>query len=297
MTKTSEIIELLKSLNLWASKKFGQNFLVNRDILNAIIKTADLQKTDYVIEIGPGLGVLTQELAKKVAKVKTIELDIKLIDHLQKTLPQNVEIIHGDALLLCPEKINWSGIQNDVVQGNKELTTKPYAGIRRRGSYEVDAAIHVLNAAPYKVVANIPYNITSPLISHFLQSENPPKSMTLLVQHEVAEKIIEKEPNHTVLSLQTQLFATPKIIRQVSRHCFFPAPKITSVILHLKTIEKPPEKAEKIISLAKRAFSQKRKKLSNTLPELKETLKNLNLNNLRPQNLSIANWTSIVEKL
>lgn len=256
LTKTSEIIELLKNLNLWASKKFGQNFLVNRDILNVITKTADLQKTDYVIEIGPGLGVLTQELAKKAANVTTVELDVKLIEHLQKTLPKNVEIVHQDALKFIPPK-----------------------------------------TASYKIVANIPYNITSPLISHFLQSENPPKTMTLLVQHEVAEKIIEKEPHHTVLSLQTQLFATPKIIRTVSNQCFFPAPKVTSAILHLKTIENPHPQAKQIISLAKRAFSQKRKKLSNTLHELKPILQKLDLRDLRPQNLSIANWASIVEKL
>lgn len=256
LTNTQNIIQLLKDLNLWASKKFGQNFLINRDILNQIIETADLQKTDYVIEIGPGLGVLTQELAKKAAKVTTIELDIKLIEYLQKTLPENVEVVYQDALKFTPPQ-----------------------------------------TANYKVVANIPYNITSPLISHFLQSPNPPISMTLLVQHEVAEKIIAKEPDHTVLSLQTQLFATPKIIKTVSSHCFFPAPKVTSAIIHLETIDNPHPQAKKIISIAKRAFSQKRKKLSNTLHEAKNILTELNLNNLRPQNLSIANWISIVEKL
>lgn len=256
LTNTQNIIQLLKDLNLWASKKFGQNFLINRDILNVIVETADLQKTDYVIEIGPGLGVLTQELAKKAAKVTTIELDIKLIEYLEKTLPENVEIVYQDALKFTPPK-----------------------------------------TASYKVVANIPYNITSPLISHFLQSPNPPKIMTLLIQQEVAEKIVQKQPHHTVLSLQTQLFATPKIIKAVSRHCFFPAPKITSAIIHLEAIKNPDPQAKKIISLAKRAFSQKRKKLSNTLPEAKNILIELNLNNLRPQSLSIDNWHSIAEKL
>lgn len=267
LTKTQNIIALLKELNLWASKKFGQNFLINRDILNKIIETADLKPDDYVIEIGPGLGVLTQELAKKAAKVTTIELDVKLIEYLQKTLPKNVEVIHRDALKFDPAQ------------------------------WQLDKAVRNFQSFHYKVVANIPYNITSPLTSHFLQSQNPPKTMTLLIQQEVAEKIVQKEPHHTVLSLQTQLFATPKIIRTVSRHCFFPAPKVTSAIIHLEILKNPHPQAKKIISLAKRAFSQKRKKLSNTLPEAKNILTQLNLNNLRPQNLSIKDWASIVEKL
>ena len=140
--------ELLKKHNLWAKKRFGQNFLTNSKALSKIISTAKISKKDHIIEIGPGLGILTRELAKKAKKVTSIELDYKLLPVLKETLAEfkNIKIIQEDALKFTPPK------------------------------------------TPYKVVANIPYNITSPLINHFLQAKNKPSTMTLLVQKEVAEK-------------------------------------------------------------------------------------------------------------
>lgn len=257
-----EIIDFLKSKNLFAKKSLGQNFLVNEQILEKILETAKLNQEDQTIEVGPGLGVLTQALCLKTKKVIAIELDTNLTNYLKTTLDQfkNLEIINQDALKYLPK------------------------------------------LKPYKVVANIPYYITSPLINHFLQSENQPKSITLLVQKEVAQKSCTINPDMSILSLQIALFAKAKYIQAVSKENFFPVPKVDSAILHIELYSKTDpnyldqKTALKILNLAKRAFSQGRKKLSNTLPELKEKLKTLNLNEKRPEHLSITDWKKILDQ-
>lgn len=234
-------------------KSLGQNFLHDRNVLAAIIQTANISSEDHIIEIGPGLGILTQELAKKAKQVTSIELDQRLIPHLQKILPKNVELIHADALKFTPPD------------------------------------------SPYKVVANIPYYITSPLINHFLQTPHKPESMTLLVQYEVAQKICQLEPDMSVLSLEVALFGQTKMMKKVSRAAFKPQPKVDSAILHITV--KPwcgDSEAKKILTLAKKAFSQGRKKLSNTLKEYKTQLTHLHLENKRPQHLSITDWQKLL---
>ena len=248
LTNLQDIQALLKTHGLWAKKSFGQNFLVERPILETILETANIQPEDHIVEVGPGLGVLTQELAKKAAKVTTIELDDSLIPLLQSTLPANVKLLHQNALDFTPP------------------------------------------TTPYKVVANIPYNITSPLLRHFLQATNPPQTLTLLIQKEVAEKLSATEPNHSMLSLQTQLYAQPKIAKIVPPEAFFPAPKVHSAIIHLQTIT-PHPLATEILKLASQAFLQKRKKLSNTL-------RSHQLNQYadqRPQHLSIKDWEALAK--
>ena len=234
-------------------KHLGQNFLQSEKALNQILKAADIQPDENVLEIGPGLGVLTKELAKKTKNLTTIELDTDLIPHLQKTLPPHVQIIHQDALKYEPTETN------------------------------------------YKIVANIPYYITSPLINHFLQRPNPPKTLTLLVQKEVAEKIVKIDPDMSVLSLQIALFGTAKIIAIVPSSAFYPAPKVDSAIIHIEVQNKfPLEKALEILNLAKKAFTSKRKKLSNTLKSHAEILATLNLGDKRPEHLSISDWEKIL---
>jgi 16S rRNA (adenine1518-N6/adenine1519-N6)-dimethyltransferase len=255
LTNLDIIKSLLKSIDQNPKKYLGQNFLIDKSVLESIVDAGEIKKTDHVIEIGPGLGVLTKELSKKARKVTSIELDKTLLPILKTTLAEenNVEIIQMDALQYEPPETE------------------------------------------YKVIANIPYNITSPLINHFLQSKNPPKSMTLLVQLEVAEKLVALEPKMTILSLQVALFGQAKLIKKVSKTCFHPAPKVDSAIINIDVFSSThpsytkPEDCKKILKTAKRAFSQKRKKLSNTLPELKNTSKEIDLNR-RPQTLSVAEW-------
>lgn len=255
LTDKQSIIELLEKHDLGTKKALGQNFLIDKAALNLIVESANINKNDHILEIGPGLGVLTKEIAPKAKHITTIELDSKLIPLLRETLNehQNIELIHGDILRFQPPD------------------------------------------HPYKVVANIPYNITSPILNHFLQAKNKPQSMTLLIQKEVAEKVCAIEPEMTVLSLQVNLFGTPQIIGAVPASSFLPPPKVDSAIIHIQihnTI--PTEEALKILKIAKRAFSQRRKKLSNSLPDLKEKLTQLNFADLRPQNLSIKNWQNLL---
>jgi len=256
------IIPLLQKYDLFARKRFGQNFLVNEDSLQAIVKTAEVSPSDTIIEVGPGLGVLTVELAKKAKKVITIELDRNLIPVLAETLKdfQNIELINQDALK------------------------------------------YVAEVSPYKIVANIPYNITSHLINHFLQAENKPTSLTLLVQKEVAEKMSVLNPDMTVLSLQVALFGKMRYVKKIPASHFHPAPKVDSAIILIRLFTEkdpeylPQETAMEILKIAKTCFSGRRKKLKNTLPkEYHEKASKVGLDlSLRPETLSVKQWKELL---
>lgn len=260
----SVIKTILQRHNLWAKKYLGQNFLIDKTVLDKIVETADLQKNDQAIEIGPGLGILTQELLQKTKHVITIELDPNFIPILKENLKEykNLTILNQDALRFSPQLKN------------------------------------------YKVVANIPYNITSPLINLFLQTENKPISMTLLVQKEVAEKICTLEPDMTVLSLQVALFSQAKLIKKVSASSFYPAPKVDSAIIQINLYQPsdsnhiPTDKALQILKIAKKAFSQRRKKLSNTLKEYTDVMQKTGIDtNRRPETLSVEEWLTIINSI
>ncbi len=252
------ILPLLEKHGLWTKKRFGQNFLLNKNILDLIVETADISDDELVIEVGPGIGVLTQELAQTAKKVITVELDRTLLPVLDETLApyNNVEIINEDIL-------KWQPPEQE-----------------------------------YKVVANIPYNITSPILNHFLQRKQRPKSLTLLVQKEVAQKICTNKID-SILALQVHLFARAKMIRKVSAQSFFPAPKVDSAIIHLETKTSGEtdyldlEQALVILKVAKMAYSGKRKKLSNTLKSLNKEIPD-HLKDLRPEHLSIENWKELI---
>lgn len=264
LTNKGELINFLKKKHLYTKKKLGQNFLVSRHALNAIIKAANIQDQDNIIEVGPGLGVLTQELVSRAKKVTSLELDKALIPILQENFAntKNLEIINTDALKYTPTQ------------------------------------------KQYKVVANIPYYLTSPLISHFLTQESQASSLTLLVQKEVAEKICTKA-KHSILSLQVQLFAKPKYIKTIPSTAFFPQPKVSSAIIHITPDPNVNSaNAIKVLNLAKIAFSQKRKMLLRTLEKnlkiktLPRIFEELNLNpKIRPEDLSIQEWHNLADKL
>ncbi|MFA5947383.1 MAG: 16S rRNA (adenine(1518)-N(6)/adenine(1519)-N(6))-dimethyltransferase RsmA [Candidatus Gracilibacteria bacterium] len=243
--------------NLFANKSFGQNFLIDRNILNIIIDAAEIAEDDTIIEIGPGLGVLTEELCKKAKKVLSIELDRNMVRIVKENMKdrKNLEIIEMDALTFTPPEIK------------------------------------------YKVVANIPYNITSPLISLFLGAKNRPTTITLLTQKEVAEKIGKVPPYASILPLRVGLNGTAKIIQKVSKNCFYPAPKVDSAILKIKLNDDfSQEEILQIEKIAKIAFSGKRKKLSNTLKTLIPNKENFPVDlEKRPQNLSLEEWRTLAK--
>lgn len=271
---TAELIELLKSHGLYAKKSLGQNFLINPGVLTKIIAAADLTKDDYVIEVGPGLGILTEQLAQAAARVLAVELDTRLIPILQQKFAQTaaVKILHQDALQLA------------------------------------------LPEHSYKVIANIPYYITSPLLNHFLQANNKspetvrglrPSLLIFLVQKEVAEKVCARTGDHTMLSLQVQIFGKPSIVSQVSKSSFFPQPKVDSAILKIETYDQPLiQNTELFFKLISKAFSQRRKTLLNSLNTFqnhnKEQIANLFSQTkldpgLRPQELEISDWQKLTE--
>jgi 16S rRNA (adenine1518-N6/adenine1519-N6)-dimethyltransferase len=272
---SSELKELLKANGLHAKKSLGQNFLVNPAVLAKIISAADLTRDDYVIEVGPGLGILTQQLEQNAGRVLAVELDNRLIPLLQQKFAQSetVKILHQDAL---------------------KLTLPEHS---------------------YKVIANIPYYITSPLLNHFLQPTHVaehsgsmrPSLLVLLVQKEVAEKICVGTGDHTVLSLQVQIFGKPEVVATVDKSSFFPQPKVDSAILKIEIHPEPLVKdIVPFFKIIKKAFSQRRKTLLNSLnnyngktkTELEAIFKTAGINpGRRPQELEISEWEKLIGAL
>ena len=249
---------MLEKHGLRVKKSLGQNFLLDEDVLDKIISAANVCANDNIIEVGPGLGILTRKLAEKVAHVTAIELDrglIALLERENKFL-KNVDFVHQDALKYDPSSVGQ-----------------------------------------YKLVANIPYYITSPLISHFLMSENRPTKIVVLIQKEVAEKICAPKGKLNVLALHVQIFGEPRIVAKVGAGAFYPEPKVESAILEIDVFKKPVvDDYMKLYKIIHRAFAQKRKKLTNTLPELKDKLIDLGLGSLRPERLTIEDWKKVVDK-
>lgn len=267
-TNKNELIAQLQSGGLYLKKELGQNFLINPEILVKIMNSAEIGKDDLVVEIGPGMGILTVELAKKAKRVISYEIDTKVYETLKPKLKgyDNVELINLDAL----------------------KSTLP--------------------TSPYKLVANIPYYITSPILNHFLDNKDKtatrPQVIVLLVQKEVAEKVCSKDGNHNVLSLEVQVFGKPSIEGTVSAGNFFPPPKVDSAILKVKSYERPMiEDTNTFFKLIKAAFSQRRKTLSNSMKNqlglerdvVQKILDEAGIDpQRRPQELSITEWNKMV---
>jgi 16S rRNA (adenine1518-N6/adenine1519-N6)-dimethyltransferase len=232
----------LHQFNLRAKKGLGQHFLVDEDVLQCIISTAELNHEDIVIEVGPGLGVLTKRLAEQAATVIAVELDSRLVSILRKILSPfpNVKIIHADILKIAPQQLleNYSAFPE-----------------RTRG---------------YKVVANLPYYITSPVLRHFLQAYAKPSLMVVMVQKEVGEAIAATPGNMSLLSIITQFYARPTIVSYVPAKSFYPSPKVDSVILQLDVYPKPAIEVSDLDSffgIVNCGFSSPRKQLRNSLSQ------------------------------
>lgn len=232
-----------------------------------MVKTAKVSDKDIILEIGPGLGVITKDLANQAKKVIAIEKDPKMVEILKEILGQekNIEIIKADAL-----KIDLSPWQD------------------------------------YKVVANIPYYLTAPLIRRFLEAESPPQKMVLLIQKEVARRISAKPPKMSLLAVAVQFYSRPKIISYVSKNSFWPAPKVDSAIIEIKNIKQPKDiDKDKFFQIARAGFSAPRKQLINNLSKGlnldKEKIKNLlDKAGLKPEaraeSLSVEEWIKIAKE-
>lgn len=227
-------IDIIKKYNFAFQKRFGQNFLIDGRVVEKIVNAADISKDDVVLEIGPGIGTMTQYLAEAAGKVYAVEIDKNLLPVLEETLGEydNVTVINEDILKLnIAEAIDLEG---------KSL----------------------------KVVANLPYYITTPIIMGLFENNIPAKSITVMVQKEVAERM-QSGPgskDYGALSLAVQYYAKPYIVANVPPNCFMPRPNVGSAVIRLTRWEEPPVKVgdEKLMfSLIRASFNQRRKTLQN----------------------------------
>lgn len=225
---------ICKRFGIHMSKKLGQNFLIRRSVVDEIVAAAELTAGEPVLEIGPGIGTLTQGLAQSGAAVTAVELDRRLLEVLDTTLAQydNVRIIHGDVL-----KVNIP---------------------------------EIMNHKPFKVVANLPYYITTPIIMSLLEMKLPIERLVVMVQREVAERMVAQPGTkaYGALSVAVQYYTEPSIVMDVPPRAFMPAPEVTSAVICCRLREKPPVEVadEKLFfRVVKAAFAQRRKTFSNTM--------------------------------
>jgi len=240
----AETKRLLRQLGLQARKGLGQHFLVDEGVLERIVDAAELGPTDVVLEIGPGLGVLTRELAGKAGWVVAVELDTRLALVLKKELASfnNVAIVNQDILKTSPASL-LEGLPPDF----------PGMGDGRLG---------------YKVVANLPYYITSAVLRHFLEAQFKPRLMVVMVQKEVAEAIVAQPGDMSLLAISVQFYGRPDIISYVPASSFYPAPEVDSAILKIGLYPQPPVSVadrEGFFGLVRAGFSTRRKQLVGSL--------------------------------
>jgi 16S rRNA (adenine1518-N6/adenine1519-N6)-dimethyltransferase len=274
--------------------KLGQNFLKSSEVVNKIISLANLKADDFVLEIGPGKGILTEELARVAGKVVAVELDGKLVKLLRNKFSnnKNIEIIEGDIL-----KTNLPALLRHPMSldRNDQKTSDVLPG--------------------YKVIANIPYYITSPIIRLFLESETPPTEMILMVQKEVAERIVAEPGQLSILAISVQYYADAEILFKVGKENFEPVPEVDSAIIKITPYFPSPLQGEggrrpdevgdatnDFFRIVKAGFSAKRKTLINNLSNglhldktlVEEKIKTIGLKpTVRAQELSVEDWKKL----
>lgn len=231
-------IEVLKKYNFMFQKKFGQNFLIDTHVLDKIIGASNITKDDLVLEIGPGIGTMTQYLCEAAREVVAVEIDKKLIPILEDTLSEykNITIINNDIL-----KVDINKLVNEKNNGK-----------------------------PIKVVANLPYYITTPIIMGLFESQVPIENITVMVQKEVADRmqVGPGTKDYGALSLAVQYYANPKIVANVPPNCFMPRPNVGSAVIRLTKHEQSPVdvRDEKLMfRIIRASFNQRRKTLVNGL--------------------------------
>ena len=231
----AETKQRLNQLDLRVRKRLGQHFLIDRHVLQQILAAAELAAGDTVLEIGPGLGILTRELARKAGRVIAIELDDRLAGLLKQ-----------------------------------EMTSLPDVTIINDDILKIDPADVVPKTEKYKVVANLPYYITSPVLRHFLEATVKPHLMVVMVQKEVAEAIAAGPGKRSLLSISVQFYGRPAIISKVPAKSFYPAPEVDSAILRIVLYPEPAVAVDDVQSFfetVRAGFASPRKQLANSLAQ------------------------------
>ncbi len=269
---TVNVAALLRKYGLRPKKGLGQNFLSDPIILQKVVRTSGITSDDAVLEIGPGLGSLTVELAKSAKRVVAVEIDENMFGPLGEVLAQraNVDLVLGDIL----------------AQDVRDLMSAP---------------------APYVVVANIPYYITSAIIRHLLESDHPPQRLILTVQKEVGERICADPPDMNLLALSVQVYGSPKVTFRIPAGAFYPPPKVDSSVVQVDVFTKPliaRESLDLFFQLVKAGFSQKRKTLRNSISagmrwpkeSAEKALESAQIDPMRrAETLSLSEWKALVQ--
>lgn len=266
LTDIQVLRHLLYAHNMRPNKAFGQNFLVDRAVLQQIIEAAELEQSDQVLEVGAGTGVLTRELATRVRRVVAVELEQNMLTLLQKMTDgyPNIELIARNLLYLDPQE--------------------------------------VFGQEPYKLVANLPYYITAPTFRHFLESANPPRLLVVMVQYEVAQRIVAEPGDLSLLGVSIQFYGQPRIIARVPARSFFPAPKVDSAIVRVDVHAQAPlvpDERNGFFRVVQAGFSARRKQVHNSLThglhrkneEIRAWLETAGIEaSRRAETLSIEEW-------
>lgn len=279
LTNPETIKKIMDGLGIKFNKALGQNFLIDQSVLDSTIEASGIDETYGVIEVGPGIGTLTVELSKHAGKVVAIELDRSIAEYLKKAFVayDNVEIVQGDAL------------KTDL----KQIIDEHMPGM------------------PVVVIANLPYYITTPLIMRFLEEDLPFESITVLIQKEVAERIVSDagKKEYGAISVAVQYYSKPEIVKIVPPDSFMPPPKVTSAVIKMdiKNHTKPAVKDEKnLFKVVHAAFGQRRKTLVNALSsafpvpkeEIADIVKSITNNEkIRGEQLDLRQFIQISEKL
>ncbi len=279
------LYHLASKYGLNPSKKYGQNYLIDEEMLNKILDVAAVTKDETIVEVGPGFGVLTFPLADKADRVISFEIEKKLQPYWEEKIAQhkNIEIVWGNVLKQFPGP-NFSRSERDPAVAGQ--------------------------FSKFKVVANLPYQITSAVIRLFLEAEHPPESMVLMVQKEVAERICAGPGEMSLLSVSVQYYAEPKLEFIVPRESFWPSPRVDSAVILIRIKEKgkrEKEDANEFFNLVKAGFANRRKLLSKNLEpfvgkdnkaKLRKIFEELNfLPTIRAQELSVEDWRELATRL
>lgn len=281
LAQTRAICQLLE---IKPARSKGQNFLINEKIYDDLIKAADLQADDIVLEVGPGLGFLTAKLARRARQVIAVELDDKLANYLEMAIGaqavQNLTVINEDIL-----KFNWSAYWETFLK-------------------EHDLSV----GTGYKIITNLPYNITSIFLRQFLSGEYQPRSLVLMLQKEVAQRIAAAPPDMSILAISVQYYAVAQVIREVKAGNFWPSPEVDSSIIKLEVKPRILATAEDkwFFRLVRVGFSAKRKMLKNNLVAglkiapliIEASLQAQALDpKVRAEQLSLVNWQKLFAAL
>ncbi len=232
LTNLRELRDLLSAHNMRPNKSFGQNLLIDRAVLLRIIEAAAIESSDQVLELGAGTGVLTRELAERARRVVAVELERDMLELLAETTREytNVELLARNLLYVDP--------------------------------------MELFGQTTYKLVANLPYYITAPTFRHFLESSNPPNVLVVMVQYEVAQRIVAGPGDLSLLGVSVQFYGRPRIIARVPARAFYPAPKVDSAILRVDVSSHAPlapEERDRFFRVVQAGFSERRKQLHNAL--------------------------------